>query len=115
VFDPRKVSPGQRLHEAPWSFITKEVLAPVDVWGNLAVAYPLPRNAKPFIPGGIDLTDTVAARLHLWAVTTTGHWVGWITYENRRMNGVTGWMVAAALEPRFGQPARRDGGNVQHP
>ena len=81
---------------------------PVDVWVNLAAAYPLPRSAKPVIPQGIDLTDTVAARLHLWAVTTTGHWVGWVTYEDRRMKGVTAWVVAAALEQRFDQPARRD-------
>jgi hypothetical protein len=102
---------GPRVdHDNP---LLQKKTPPIDVWVNLAAAYPLPRNAKPIIPDGIDLTDTVAARLHLWAVTTTGHWVGWITYEDRRVRGVTGWVVAAALEPRFDQPARRDGGNVQ--
>jgi hypothetical protein len=81
---------------------------PVDVWVNLAAAYPLPRHRTPFIPRGIDLTASVAARLHSWTVTTTGYWIGWVTYEDRRMKGVTGWVVAAALEERFDQPARRD-------
>jgi hypothetical protein len=39
---------------------------------------------------------------------STGHWIGWVTYEDRRMKGVTGWVVAVALEQRFDQPARRD-------
>jgi hypothetical protein len=41
-------------------------------------------------------------------VTTTGHWIAWITYDDRRMKNVTGWVVASALEPRFVRPARRD-------
>jgi hypothetical protein len=31
-----------------------------------------------------------------------------VTYEDRRMKGVTGWVVAVALEQRFHQAARRD-------
>jgi hypothetical protein len=92
-------------HDNP---LMRKKTPPMDVWVNLAAAYPLPRNATPSIPHGIDLTDTVAARLHLWAITTTGHWIGWVTYEDRRMKGVTGWVVAAALEQRFDQAARRD-------
>jgi hypothetical protein len=41
-------------------------------------------------------------------VTTTGHWIAWITYDDRPMKNVTGWVVAATLEPRFAQPARRE-------
>ncbi|HEY2694027.1 MAG TPA: hypothetical protein VGJ45_01020 [Pseudonocardiaceae bacterium] len=45
-------------HDNP---LMRKKTPPMDVWVNLAAAYPLPRSAKPFIPQCLDLTDTVAA------------------------------------------------------
>ncbi len=91
-------------HDDP---LFRKITPPKAVWINLAAAYPIRPERGRYVSGGVNLTDRVAGLLHIWAVTTSGHWVGWVTYESPLMRGVTGWVVAAALEPRVDQPARR--------
>ncbi len=90
-------------HDDP---LFRKVSPPQAVWVNLAAAYPLPEK-DGYVPGGLDLLARVPGTLHIWAVTTSGTWVGWITYDTPTMRGVTGWVVAPALEPRNDQPTRR--------
>ncbi|HEX3785030.1 MAG TPA: hypothetical protein VHX38_35680 [Pseudonocardiaceae bacterium] len=88
--------------------VFRAVRPPQPVWINLAAVYPLREKPPQIFPHGLDLQATVPGRLHLWAMTTTGQWVGWVIYEAPSLRGASGWIFAHALEPRLDHTARKD-------
>jgi hypothetical protein len=79
------------------------------VWVDLGAVYRVGRPRR-VVPGGLDLQATVPGRLAMWALTTTGHWVGYVIFH--LTDGGEGglpasqWVLASALQPRHDQPAR---------
>ena len=78
------------------------------VWVHLNLVYPVGRTWK-HCPDGLDLQERVPGELMMWERTTTGHWVGYVSF------GVCGagsavrmgqWVLSDALEPRVDVPAR---------
>ncbi|SEB39147.1 hypothetical protein SAMN04489729_0838 [Amycolatopsis lurida] len=73
------------------------------VWVDLRHVYPI-GAPKGTVPDGLDLTGLVPGTLTAWIATTTGHWVGFVTF----MLGTPGsggtthrqWILADALRAR---------------
>ncbi|MBY8849525.1 hypothetical protein [Saccharothrix longispora] len=78
------------------------------VWVDLGAVFRVgwPRRVAP---DGLDLQATVPGELHLWSLTTTGHWVGYVTFaiagEGRHVQ-VSQWVLSATLQPRSDHRAR---------
>lgn len=73
------------------------------VWVDLKLVYPFGRP-QARVPDGLDLTVTVPGMLGMWRATTTGHWVGWVSFklgpEGQGATPHTQWVPADALSPR---------------
>ncbi|MEU3623472.1 hypothetical protein BS329_27535 [Amycolatopsis coloradensis] len=73
------------------------------VWVDLKLVYAV-GPAKTRLPDGLDLTATVPGLLGMWRATTTGHWVGWVTFQlgpvGRGGTTHSQWVLAEALRPR---------------
>lgn len=99
MFDNLRPTPPPRNHHVP-------VKPPRPVWVDLGEVYrvdPPLRN----LPQGMDLQATVPGDLRLWALTTTGHWVGYVTFtiHNGPTRIATGqWVLSTALHPRADEP-----------
>ncbi len=73
------------------------------VWVDLRRAFPV-GTPKASLPEGLDLTGMVPGLLSAWAATTTGHWVGWVSFT-LGLPGAGGtpqrqWILSEALQPR---------------
>jgi hypothetical protein len=67
------------------------------------------RRPRRVVPDGMDLQATVPGSLSLWSITTTGHWVGYVSFTIHKADAgaaVTQWVLADALRPRTGLPGR---------
>lgn len=73
------------------------------VWVDLKVVYPV-GTPKVRLPDGLDLAATVPGLLGMWRATTTGDWVGWVTFQlgpvGRGATTHSQWVLAEALSPR---------------
>ncbi|MGW4829503.1 hypothetical protein ACWEOG_18110 [Amycolatopsis japonica] len=68
------------------------------VWVDLGVIYKVPKTTAT-VPDGLDLAATVPGRLSMWQATTTGHWVGWVTFAMEG-DSQSQWVISDALSPR---------------
>ncbi len=78
------------------------VRPPCAVWVDLSVVYQVPETVST-VSDGLDLTVKVPGFLSMWRATTTGHWVGWVTFamgEPDAGDTQTQWIIADALSPR---------------
>ncbi|MEV0676495.1 hypothetical protein AB0I60_08215 [Actinosynnema sp. NPDC050436] len=102
MFDHFKPAPPPRSDHVA-------VKPPRPVWVDLGAVYRVGRPRRP-TPHGLDLQATVPGDLRLWAITTTGHWVGYVTFviHDDTTRIATGqWVLADALRPRGDEPSRR--------
>jgi hypothetical protein len=83
------------------------------VWVDLGAVFRIDRPRR-VVPDGMDLQATVPGLLSLWSMTTTGHWVGYVSFTIRKADAgaaVTQWVLADALRPRSDLPAGQISGN----
>jgi hypothetical protein len=78
------------------------------VWVDLGAVFRIERSRR-VVPDGMDLQATVLGLLSLWSMTTTGHWVGYVSFTIRKADAgaaVAQWVLADALRPRSDLPGR---------
>lgn len=78
------------------------------VWVHLNVVYRIDRPRMHYLDG-LDLQERVPGELMMWEMTTTGHWVGYVSFGVRGAGSAVRmgqWVLADALEPRIDVPAR---------
>ncbi|WP_246361257.1 hypothetical protein [Haloechinothrix aidingensis] len=83
---------------------------PKPVWVDLGAVYPLRQRPRLFLVDGLDLQATVPGELSMWDRTTTGHWIGWVTFPVSSGAGtawLNQWIFASALTPRIDAPGYR--------
>ncbi|MBA0125854.1 hypothetical protein H0B56_09900 [Haloechinothrix sp. YIM 98757] len=96
MFD-QQPAPERRGHLRP-------VKPPKAVWVDLGAVYPIADRPRLFLADGLDLQMTVPGELRMWDRTTTGHWVGWVTFPVRSGTGTAQqgqWVLSDALTPRL--------------
>jgi hypothetical protein len=85
-------------------FITVRPARPV--WVNLGAAFRI-RQPRQHVPYGLDLQAIVPGELNMWALTTTGNWVGHVSFVvQHRDHGIrtSQWILQDALRPRLDTP-----------
>ncbi|MBW4718816.1 hypothetical protein [Saccharothrix obliqua] len=103
MFDSLKPTPPP---PTGWQHVVKP---PRPVWVDLGAVYRVGAPRRN-VPDAMDLQATVPGELRLWHLTTTGHWVGYVTFAIHSGQGRTGvgqWVLADALRPRPDAPDRR--------
>lgn len=91
------------------------VRPPAPCWVDLGRAFPID-ELRRVVPDGLDLQSRVPGEVLIWSVTTTGHWVGYVSFAVKHGDhGVRlqQWMLSTALTARADGPARpeRHGGS----
>jgi hypothetical protein len=78
------------------------------VWVDLGAVFQMDRPRR-VVPDGMDLQATVPGSLSLWSITTTGHWVGYVSFAICKADAGTAvaeWVLADALRPRTDLPGQ---------
>lgn len=81
---------------------------PRPVWVDLGAVFRIGRPRR-HVADGMDMQATVPGELSIWSVTTTGHWVGYVSFaltQQHRAVRVSQWVLEDALRPRQDAPAR---------
>jgi hypothetical protein len=102
VFDRLRSEPPERRG------VLIAVRPPRAVWVDLGAVFRIDRPRR-VVPDGMDLQATVLGLLSLWSMTTTGHWVGYVSFAIRKADAgaaVTQWVLAEVLRPRSDLPGR---------
>lgn len=86
---------------------------PKPVWVDLGAVFRIWRSREHF-EEGLDLQARVPGELLYWEKTTTGHWVGYVSFVVPKAHAgvrVSQLVIEYALELREDAPARPEHGN----
>jgi hypothetical protein len=108
VADSPLVDPKPCIHPSEKRGVLIPVRPPRAVWVDLGAMFRIDRPRR-VVPDGMDLQATVPGSLFLWSITSTGHWVGYVSFTIRKADAgaaVAQWVLADALRPQTDLPGR---------